>query len=377
MSSNYCDVFIIGTGELGKWIVEILSRLPGMCYKKIIVGSFHEENAKKIAFSSWAGTSMIKMSPEIEYVKINLLNIDETGMLLGKIRPKVIVNSTSLQSYLVKNETSRELWNNFKVETGIGPWLPIYLTLVYYLMRAVQKYKIKSYVINASYPDLVNPVLSKVNLAPACGIGDGYLMVPGIKKYVAKELNVSPNNITVYLIAHHSHVKQFMIFNKPGTPYYLKIMVENRNVTNQFNPDNLILFGLKKLYPNSILPLAASSASSNTWHFLFGSGEIISCVSGPNGEIGGYPSIISSKGVKISLPIEISMEEARSINEEAQKKDGVEKIEKDGSVIFTDKAYQSMKRLINYDCKKLKIIENKERLNELVIKYNEHIQKYS
>ncbi len=378
MNYNYCDVFLIGAGDLGGWVVEILSRLPGMQYKKIVLGDYNEESARKRIYSSWAGTSQFDMAPEMEFVKIDLFNIDETGELLRKYNPKVIVNVTSLQSWWVVGKLPKDLWAKMETEAGLGPWEPMHLTLTYNLMQAIKKYEVESYVVNCSFPDLTNPVLGKVGLAPTCGIGNGDNMVPAVKRGVAKKLNISPRSITVYLVAQHSHCMQFAILDKPGAPYYIKIMVGDKDVTNQFNVDELIVAGAKDRFSGRYgHPIVASSVAHNIWSLLFDSGKITSCVPGPYGEIGGYPARINPNGVKIELPEGISMEEARKINEEAQKNDGVERIEEDGTIVFTEQAYQVMKEIMGYDCKTLKITESKGRYKELLTKYNELKKKYN
>lgn len=71
---DYADVFVVGTGDLGGWVVEFLSRLPGMEHKKILVGDFNEEACRKRTYSAWAGTSFLVQSPEMESTKVNLFS---------------------------------------------------------------------------------------------------------------------------------------------------------------------------------------------------------------------------------------------------------------------------------------------------------------
>jgi len=55
-----------------------------------------------------------------------------------------------------------------------------------------------------------------------------------------------------------------------------------------------------------------------------------------------------------------------TINENAQRGDGIERIEDDGTVIYTDKAIQIMKQVLDYDLTPLKFDECDERAEELV-----------
>jgi hypothetical protein len=374
--TNYADVIVIGAGDLGGWIVEFLARAPGMRHKKILLGDINEEVSRKRIFSAWAGTSFLGQCPQMEFTKINLFNIDETGELLRKYNPKVICNCTALQSWWVVEELSKDIWAKIETEAGFGPWVPLHLTLTKKLMESIRQYEIETLVVNASFPDLTNPVLGKVGLAPTCGIGNADLMLPGVVRGVAKKLNMKARGIAMYPVAHHSHLMQFMIRGKPGSPYYLKIMVADRDVTDQFDTDELILAGLKDWFAGRHFhPIVASSAVKNIWHLLFDTGEL-SFVPAPDGEVGGYPVRMSAKGVEIVLPEGITMEEARRINVDAQKKDGVERIEADGTVVFTDAAYGVMKEIVGYDCKTLKLEESEERYKELLARYEELRKKY-
>jgi hypothetical protein len=148
-------------------------------------------------------------------------------------------------------------------------------------------------------------------------------------------------------------------------------MVGDRDVTKQFDVDKLILAGFKDWLPGRHChPLVASSVVKNIWHLLFDTGEL-SFAPGPNGEVGGYPIRMSAKGVEIVLPEGITLAEARKINADAQKKDGVERIREDGTIVFTDQAHQLMKKVMGYDCKTLKLDECVPRYKELLAKYAE------
>jgi len=370
------DVFVVGTGDLGGWVAEFLARSRGMEHRKIVLGDINEEVGQKRTFSAWAGTSYLGQSPEMEFTKINLSNIDETGELLRRYNPKVICNCTSLQSWWVVDELPRDIWAKMETEAGLGPWIPMHLTLTHKLMQAIKQYEVKTLVVNTSFPDLTNPVLGKVGLAPTCGIGNADLMLPGVRREVAKNLNVPARDIAMYLVAHHSHVMQFMIRGKPGTRYYLKIMVGDKDVTSQFKTDELILAGLQDWFPGRHChPIVASSVVKNIWHLLFDTGEL-SFAPGPNGEVGGYPMRMSARGVEIVLPEGITLQEARKINNDAQKNDGVEGIEADGTIVFTDTAYNLMKEILGYDCKALKLEDSEARSRELLSRYGELKEKY-
>jgi len=88
---DYADVFIVGTGDLGGWVLEILARSPGMEHKKILVGDVNEETCRKRTFSAWAGTSFLGHSPEMEFVPVNLFKIDQVAELLKNTSQRLFV----------------------------------------------------------------------------------------------------------------------------------------------------------------------------------------------------------------------------------------------------------------------------------------------
>jgi hypothetical protein len=371
MRMEHADVAVIGTGDLGGWVVELLARAPGMEHQKILVTDINAEVGKKRVFSAWAGTSYLGQSPEMEFVQMDLSNVDQTGEVLRRYRPRVIVNVTSLQSWWVVEELPKDLCTQLEAEAGLGPWIPMHLTLTFKLMQAIKKYEVGALVVNTSFPDVTNPALGKIGLMPTCGIGNADLMLPGVRRGVAEQLEIPPRNIALYLVAQHSHSMQFWIHGKPGSPYYLKIMVGDKDVTRQFDTDELIVAGMKEHLPGRHChALVASSVVKNIYHLLFDTGEL-SFAPGPNGEVGGYPVRMSAQGVEIVLPEGISMAQARKINHDAQKNDGIERIEDDGTIVLTDKAYNLMKEIMGYDCRTLKVEESEARSKELFARYKE------
>ena len=90
---------------------------------------------------------------------------------------------------------------------------------------------------------------------------------------------------------------------------------------------------------------------------------------------GGYPCLINKNEIKLDLIGDISLEEAIHINLEGNKLDGIEKIEDNGDVIFTDKCNEIFKKSLNFDCKILKKDEWKIMEEELYEKFKEYQSK--
>ncbi len=121
--------------------------------------------------------------------------------------------------------------------------------------------------------------------------------------------------------------------------------------------------------------VSASSTIKNLMALVFNMGTVTHSP-GPNGLPGGYPVRLSAKGAEVVLPEGLTLEEAIRINEEAQRYDGVERIEDDGTVVFTDQATSIMKEMLGFDCKQFTPAESEGRARELIALYRQLEKKH-
>jgi len=367
-------LLLIGLGDLGRNILEFLARIPEV--PRIIVADINEDRGTLLVNNAVMGAMAQGFSPHIEFVKVDLNNEEETEHLLGKVQPDFVINATTLQTWHRIRILPREMYEKLSSAT-LGAWLPMHLTLVYKLMKAIKRSGINTFVLNASLPDVVDAVLGKIDLAPTLGLGNIDLIVQGIKRLVSLKLNVSVNVISVYMVAHHVHwVCPREAGYMKGAPYFLKILVKDKDVTKSFNLDKLLVDAVK-LYPPGMefTTVSASSGIKNVMAILKDKG-ILTHVPGPNGLPGGYPVYLDGSGAKVTLPDDLALADAVKINEEAQKYDAIEKIEEDGTVVFADYAVQIMKEMLGYECKKMKPEESEQRANELRELYRKFEAKY-
>jgi hypothetical protein len=102
------------------------------------------------------------------------------------------------------------------------------------LMKAVKMSGIDTYVINTSYPDVINPSLARVGMPPTVGIGNMDLAVPYIQKAASEILAVPMSNVGVEVIAHHYHAYYWCRYGTGAeVPFYLKVYVGKEDVTGQ------------------------------------------------------------------------------------------------------------------------------------------------
>jgi len=363
------SLMIIGLGDLAAWALEFLAREAGI--PRIVTADVNEDLGYRRTNSAVIGASRFGRYPDIEFVQLDAANIDKTVELIDDVQPSVIINGMTLQSWWVIGELPTDAYKQID-EARMGPWFPMHFLPAYRLMRAVKKSGSHAKVINCAFPDVVNAALAKIGLAPTVGIGNVDNAVGALRIVVAKILNVSVRSVAVYLVcAHYTSYYTIRYGNSGGSPFYLKVMVDDKDVTAKLNIDQLIknipTLG-KRLGGAKGHPVVASSVCKIARGMLFDTKEI-GHAPGPNGLPGGYPIRIGSDGVEVFLPEGLSLEKAMQINEEGNRFDGFESIQDDGTVVLTEKSASITKKLLGFDRKRYKVDECENDYQELSQKY--------
>jgi len=367
-------VMIVGVGELGGIVLEFLGRTAGIC--EIVAADINEDWGLRKANSAILGASYMGLYPNIQYVKMDVRNVDQTAEIIAKTNPTIIYNATTLQSWWVVNELPPDVNAKlYKPRCGLGPWASMHLALTGQLMKAVDRSGIDAYVINSSFPDVCNPSLDRVGLAPKVGVGNMDLAIPYIRKAASEMLNVPMSNVGVELIAHHYHC---YVWCRSGTgheaPHYLKVYAGKQDVTSQLGDIKDFVAELPK---RAMRPggrhgqfVVAASSVKNIMAVLNDTGEITHAP-GPQGLEGGYPVRLSRKGAEVVLPEGMDIQEARHIMTEAQQFDGIQEIRDNGDVVVTEEAYENFKEMLNVDSKIITIEGAYDHARELRAKFEE------
>lgn len=375
MSGKF-KVMIVGLGDLGWWVLEFLSRAPGPF--EIVTADRDEDLGIRRTHSALLGSYQMGFDPKVTFRKVDLNDIDATADVIREVRPDLIYNSTTLQSWWVVAELPKEAHEALD-RARYGPWLPMHLLLTHKLMLAVKASGIDCKVVNAAFPDAVNPVLAKIGLAPTVGIGNIDNVIPALTRLAADALGVHPRSVQVYMLAPHFvsyHIARFG--DAGGAPFHLRFLLDDRDVTAELDVRS-ILAGVPTTYKRpggrGAHPLVASSVVKIILGIMNDTGQL-SHAPGPNGLPGGYPVRLSSRGVDVVVPSKMTLDECVKINESAQRFDGIEHINEDGSVVFTEESYAIMKDLLGYDCRTLKVEECEDRARELDARFKAYLARF-
>lgn len=370
-------VLILGIGAIGGWVLEFLARHENV--ESIISADINEDYGYRKVENVSIGSAHEGYFKKIEFRKLNLFDIEKTSELIKELNPDVIYNSITLpvnlgNALMLPSNLAKQWIEHYAIT------YPVSLVPTIKLMRAIKKAKINTCVVNNSFPDLVNYILKLMNLdcIPLIGAGNIDNRVGEIKRRISIEKNISIEYISIWMVAEHA-----IMARGSHAPFYIKIVSNGNDITKEIEKQMDITALLSRYITYNTkeritlgLPHMASSAVKHIMAVLNDTNEL-SHSPGPNGLPGGYPVRINAKGAEVELPSDLSIQDALKINIDGLKLEGVDRVNPDGTVVFTEEGYNAMKVIFGIDLKKININDCEQIAYDLVLANDKLIKKYS
>jgi hypothetical protein len=330
-------VLLVGVGELGARVLDLLVRLPGR--RAILAGGRDPEALRPRVNLAVLAAMQLGHAPDVACVRIDVEDIDATAEALARHRPDVVFHAATL---LAPRRLARlPPPAGARLATGpLGPWLPLQVVLVHRLMQAVARSGHAIRVVNAVYPDAVNPLLAGVGLAPWIGAGNLANNVPGLRRALAAQLARPLDEVDVRLVMHHAvSTRIHRRGTADGAPYHLAARCGGEDVTARVDPEALFreLATAWRRPGGATGQLMAAASAAALLEAMTGEGRTIVHAPGPAGLPGGYPVALEGERLELSLPPGLSAPRAIALNEAAARLDGIEQID-GGTVRFTEDA---------------------------------------
>lgn len=361
-------VAVMGIGDLGGCVLRALAQAPEISHLYAL--DVDEARLRTAVADASAAASYVDGGARVEPLVVDMRNTDALATALTRLHPDVVVNTATLQSWWVITQLPQPLWRRLEEQARYGPWLPMHLTLAVKLMQALKTAALSPAVVNLAFPDAVNPVLAGLGLAPLCGAGNSDLLRAGIRSAAARRLNVPVRDVTACLLAHHFHVVYFwMELERKESlahhPYFLRVMVRDADVTEELGAESLLAEAGRALPRGRAIVARTAASTDEKVRRLLRDDENLTHAPGPAGLVGGYDVRLGRSGARVVLPQGVSPSQARAMMEQAQRGDGIESIQADGSVAFSETAHQAMLEVLGYDCPLLRPSESEARADEL------------
>ena len=351
---------VFGSGDVGEAVLRFAAIAPEIT--ELWALDLDEWRAKVAVNEAGAIAAHGGNAPALNWRSVDMTDHTQIGEALADIQPDVVVNTATLQSWWSLGQLPTEQYRRLVLEARFGPWLPLHILPALRLMQARAEVGINAPVVNVAFPDAVNPVLGGTRLVPATGAGNSDLLHPGIRCLVAQRFGVPVASVDVRLLAHHNHVDLFWtgleeVEELDPSTFWMNISIDGVDRMEELDPAELLRHA-GHLLPKgrAIAQRTASSAAKNAL-LLLGEEPVRTHTSAPDGMVGGYDVLLSRAGVDILWPEQLSREQAQNINKRAQLSDGIEHIEDDGTVHFTESSANAMHEVLGYECQVLRTAE--------------------
>jgi hypothetical protein len=367
-------LLIVGAGNLCQQILQIM--VPRNGFHFYVASRNLDKTTRLCNLIQLAALQMGEVS-SLTPLQMDLNDIARTSETLARIKPDIVVNCASLQSWRVITELPKPFFEALD-QAQFGPWLPMHLTPAYQLMRAVKTAGIKTLTVNAAFPDAVNTVLDKAGLAPDVGIGNVANLIPATQMAIAGLAACTPDQVQIKLIAQHyfSHyVPRGGL--PPQAQYHLSYRVNGADWSGRFRDEDIFFQArtqFRRLGGVDGQFLTAASAFKVINH-LFSETEVDVHAPGPHGLPGGYPLRVGMGQVLLSLPHGVSRADAIEINKRCQRQDGIHSINADASVTFELEQMSIMEALMGFSMPHMKLQDTEQWSVELGHKYRAYAEK--
>jgi hypothetical protein len=362
-------VMIVGLGDLGGVLLETLLRLPEKL--EIVVAARNVQRAAQRCNLARLEALVQGIEREIRLVELDLNNIDATAETIHREQPGILLTTATMATWwlpdLLPPAHAQAIRN-----AGFGVWLPVHLAPTLRLMKAVREAHYSGFVLTAPYPDAVNCVLGKIELAPTCGIGNIAEMIPKVRLSAARALKVSIERVRVEFVAHHAlgayvYGRHLPARDEEIPPFLLRVECDGKDVTDSVNLLDVILAPEPISTDHATHWLTAASAVPLI-RALLQDTPILLHEPGPGGLPGGYPIRASSSGIELALG-DISLDVAMQVNEQSQPFDGISEILEDGTAVLVEENAARMEKILGDYPRRIEVATVDEQANDLATRF--------
>jgi hypothetical protein len=182
-------------------------------------------------------------------------------------------------------------------------------------------------------------VLHALGLAPEVGIGNATMILARVRAALRDQGAPTP---LARVLAHHAHVTPVILASPPEDPADRpRVFIGEAGEA----ADHLAFVGPPLASDRSLNALSAASGLPLLRALLPGAPALRTSAPGPRGLPGGYPVRVEAGRVELDLPSGLALAAAVEAQRRWARRDGVERIEPDGTVLFTEQARHALARI--------------------------------
>lgn len=294
------SLVVLGTGSLAHATCDALATVSPEPADVTIVGRDH---AKAAAACYLAGTRAAVCGTGVTFRPA----AGPLADILAAARPAGVFVCASRQSPWERT-TDPSAWTDLLARAGFGLALPLHADLAAEAGRAVAAHSPGAWLVNACFPDAVNPLLGALGIPVLCGIGNVGTLAASLQAALGL-----PDQSRLRLLAHHTHL------HAPRDPADEACAWLDGTPL----PDVTGLLAAQRAADRAQLNRVTGLTAALVLAALLAGATTDTHVPGPNGLPGGYPVRLAGGRVSLRLPDGMDQAEAVAFNTGAARPDGV------------------------------------------------------
>ena len=330
---------VVGAGDMGMRLAEGLlaqGRLDGLTLAGVGVSRLRDRVAMLDA--AWPC--------RVDAVDLDGRDSAAAARLLRAVRPDLVVQCASLFGPWAVIGSAHPVIRHLSA-AGIGVQLPNQLPALTGVMRAARDVGLDCPVANLSAPDATHPVLAAQGLAPTVGLGNVSMQLLRARSAWRARREAAGEDVgdppLVRAIGHHHQVYGAMRASFPDDPgEAVRIHLGEDGAR-----DDRLAYEGHSFAPGPIYNVMTAASALPVLSALLPDGDDIRfSAPAPFGLPGGYPLRLGPGGaIALDLPPGVTRDEAVAFNAAMGRLDGVEAVEADGTVRFTEAARRHVARV--------------------------------
>jgi hypothetical protein len=312
-------VVVVGTGSFATALCRSLAR-PGDRPTTVHVVGRTREASDRVCAAAGAGADTEFRSVPTDFTDFH--------RLFAQLRPELALVCASYQSpaEIARGGTA---WTELVRRAGFGVTLPLQAVIAERVAAACADVGDgRTTVINACFPDGVNPVLRARGRHVLCGVGNVHTLAAA----AGRKLGVDADH-RLAMVAHHSHLHQPDDLDAEARCWLDGVQVED--VTGLLAPARTL--------PRPRLNELGATAAGSVVRALLDHGRYVGNLPGPGGLPGGFPVELSRTCARLRLPAGVTEDAALVWSERSASADGCH-VDRAGGLHFTDRAITELRR---------------------------------
>lgn len=328
-------LFVVGAGDMTERVLHPLVAAGDV--RKITLVS-RSASVHELAAVLTSGYDVVVNSHEADALDTAALTT-----VLQASGPDAVLHTASLRSPWSMAGRTDALAAAF-ARAGLAVRLPLQLPVLLSTMRAVAASGWAGPVVNLSFPDVTNPLAALVGPAPLVGVGNVAIMQTRARAALRAEMGPDAALPLLRLVGQHGQLFDVVQSRLPADPADRPMVwVGDEARGDRLERRDDLPYLTAPIAPGyAYNALAAAAALPVLRAVLPGGSPLRMSVPAPNGMWGGFPMVIHGGSAVLDLPAGVSLAECEAHCWRAARGDGIDHVDSDGTVHFTDAAVEAI-----------------------------------